>query len=278
MPAPAAAIEAPKLRRENLLDGIVGNEHISTAQRSSYDDVAVMYHQLWADWYLPAAMPALERLFFSQVKPGARVLDLCCGSGHVTKELVRRGYRVTGVDNSAALIELAARELPDADLRVSDARELPFDGEFEAALSTFDSLNHILELDGLRRAIAGAFRALRCGGLFVFDMNLEEAYTADLHQWSVDLRENSAGLVRGHFDMVTKRASTELVWFVRESGTDCWRRKRSTVEQQCYPLGAILSALEDAGFRQIESIPAYEAGVKSELGFGRMYFRARRLC
>src|SRR5579884_27483 len=180
-PAPAAATAFPKLRRENDLDGIVVNEHISkTQQRSSYDDVAVMYHQLWADWYLPAAMPALEHLFFSKIAAGVRVLDLCCGSGHVTKELVRRGYRVTGVDSSAALIELARNELPETDLRVMDARDLRFEAEFDTVLSTFDSLNHILELDGLQRAFAGAYRALHCGGLFVFDMNLEEAYSADL--------------------------------------------------------------------------------------------------
>ena len=62
-----------------------------------------MYDSLWADWYLPAAMPALEKLVFSRVPNGARILDVCCGSGHVTTELVRRGYSVTGVDASAAL-------------------------------------------------------------------------------------------------------------------------------------------------------------------------------
>jgi len=86
------------------------------------------------------------------------------------------------------------------------------------------------------------------------------------------------GLVRGRFDAVSKRASTELIWFVREAGGGCWRQQRSTVDQQCYPVNEILDALHAAGFREIESIPAHAAGVTSELGFGRMYFRARRLC
>jgi hypothetical protein len=159
-----------------------------------------------------------------------------------------------------------------------DARELIFSAEFDAVLSTFDSLNHILEPEGLQRAFAGAYRALRCGGLFVFDMNLEQAYSADLREWSVDLKETSVGLVRGTFDPARKRASTELIWFVRDSAGECWRQRRSTVEQQCYSQSAILDALREAGFRDIESVPAYAAGVVSELGFGRMYFSARRLC
>ena len=242
---------------------------------SSYDDVAGMYHSLWADWYLPAAMPALERLFFSTVAPGTRVLDLCCGSGHVTKELSARGYTVTGIDNSAALIKLAKRELPHTDFRIEDARKLTFDREYHAALSTFDSLNHILNLHELKQVFQGVYRALEAEGLFVFDMNLEEAYSADLRQWAVDIKDESVGLVRGEFNSATKKASTELIWFVKDSSENCWRKNQSTVEQQCYTQAQILTTLSEAGFRGIEAVAAHNAGVTSELGFGRTYFSAR---
>jgi SAM-dependent methyltransferase len=242
---------------------------------SAYDDVAEMYHRLWADWYLPATLPALERLFFSQVAPGTRVLDLCCGSGHVTKELAARGYQITGVDNSAKLIGLARQELPGIDFRVQDARNLTLHSSYGAALSTFDSLNHILSLDELNTVFAGVRRILEPGGLFVFDMNLAEAYSADLREWSVNVGEASVGLVRGTFDPALKRASTELIWFVREDNEQCWSRHEGTVEQQCYDQTEILTALTQSGFRSIEAVSARNAGVTSELGFGRTYFAAR---
>ena len=185
---------------------------------SSYDGIASMYHMLWADWYLPAAMPALERLFFSQIPAEARVLDLCCGSGHVTKELVARGYTVTGVDNSAELIELARYQLPRVDFRVQDARHLALEGRYRAALSTFDSLNHILNIDELKSVFAGVRDVLEPRGRFVFDMNLEEAYSADLRDWVVDIKPESVGLVRGKFDSFTRQASTELIWFTKIEG------------------------------------------------------------
>ena len=234
-----------------------------------------MYHTLWADWYLPAAMPALERLFFSKVPPGSRVLDLCCGSGHVTQELVARGYQVTGVDNSAELIALARLHLPSVDFRVQDARTLALDSNYRAALSTFDSLNHLLKLADLQSVFAGVHRALLADGLFVFDMNLEQAYSADLRQWSVDIKENAVGLVRGLFDPIARQASTELIWFTRTGGDGCWQQRRSVVKQQCYPQPDILAALAAAGFRDIQAFTAAESGVKSELGFGRTYFEAR---
>jgi SAM-dependent methyltransferase len=243
--------------------------------QSSYDEIAGMYHALWADWYLPAAMPALERLFFAKLPGGARVLDLCCGSGHVTKELVQRGYKVTGVDNSAELIALARKALPGADLQVQDATTLRLKTRYDGVLSTFDSLNHILSLDGLQRAFESVHRILEPGGLFVFDMNLDEAYSMDLREWAVDVKQDSVGMVRGKYDPASKRAFTELIWFVRTHKNGLWRQHCSIVEQRCYPLADILLALNRAGFRHVEAIPAKDAGVTSDLGFGRMFFVTR---
>ena len=244
--------------------------------KSSYDDVAGMYHALWADWYLMAAMPALERLFFSVIPAGRKVLDLCCGSGHVTKELVARGYSVTGVDNSAELIALAQRELPQVEFHVQDARNLNLPEKQAAALSTFDSLNHVLTLVELQSVFQRVARTLQPGGLFVFDMNLEEAYTADIREWSVDVKDGSVGLVRGRFDAREKRASTELIWFIRSSADGkFWQQHRSTVEQQCYSQAEILDALRQAGFGKLEALTAQRAGVIAELGYGRTFFTAR---
>ena len=233
-----------------------------------------MYHAFWADWYLPAAMPVLEALFFRHLQPGAKVLDVCCGPGHVTKELVRRGYIVTGIDSSPQLIAIARRELPGADLRVQDARQLNVGSDYNAALSTFDSLNHILTLDDLQLVFSGVHAALESGGRFVFDMNLEEAYSADLREWSIHQAHDEMGLVRGVYDYATKSATTELIWF-RRAANECWHRTRSIVEECCYEEVEIFTALREAGFRDIESVNARDAGMASDIGWGRIFVTAR---
>jgi SAM-dependent methyltransferase len=235
-----------------------------------------MYHRLWADWYLPAAMPALDRLFFSQVPAGSQVLDLCCGSGHVTKELVARGYEVTGVDSSSALIEHAREALPGGRFVVQDARDFQVETQFDAILSTFDSLNHILTLDGLRQVFVRARKALRAGGLFVFDMNLQEAYSADLQDWAVTVDDSNVTLVRGTFDPVSQKGATELIWFLREqSAENTWTQRRSIVEERCYPQSDIMLALREAGFENIETVAATDVGMHSTLAFGRFFFSVR---
>jgi SAM-dependent methyltransferase len=234
-----------------------------------------MYDRLWRDWYLPAALPAIQRLFFDQVTSGAKILDVCCGSGHVTAELVMRGFRVTAVDSSAELIELARAHVQGAEFLVQDVRTLRLPLVFDAAISTFDSLNHLLAIEDLRAALLSIGQALKPNGLFVFDMNLEEAYTLDLQQWHATVEENSVGLVRGNFNPVSKEAETELLWFIRKAD-ETWLRQTSIIRQRCYSQSEIVSAFADAGFSRIEVISARDAGVTADLGFGRIFVSGRR--
>lgn len=248
---------------------------MSEAPDSTYDEIAGFYHAHWAEWYLPAALPALEKLFFSRIPHRACVLDVCCGSGHVTQELVRRDYRVTGIDASAQLIALARTDMPAADFRVQDARALQLATQYQAAISTFDSLNHMLSLEDLQSAFKQVHGVLEHGGLFVFDMNLEKAYSADLQQWTVTVGDEEVGLVRGLYDFATKRARTELIWFVRKAAEAHWQQHRSVVEQRCYEQDEIVAALKRAGFAEIETTDALAAGITAELGFGRIFVTAR---
>lgn len=68
--------------------------------------------------------------------PGARVLDVGCGPGRHANELGRRGFEVVGVDISEAFVRAARRDAPvGVTFERLDARSLPFEDEFDAAIS-----------------------------------------------------------------------------------------------------------------------------------------------
>ena len=74
-----------------------------------------------------------------RLRRGQRVLDVGCGPGRHSIALAKRGLAVTGVDVSREFLELAAQAATGAGVAASffevDARQMPFDDEFDAVIS-----------------------------------------------------------------------------------------------------------------------------------------------
>lgn len=96
---------------------------------------------IYEEWFVPAVFAPLAREVFNQteISPGARVLDVACGSGIVARTLAPRvgpGGRVVGLDLSPAMLatarRVAAAEGLTIEWRQGSALDLPFDeGAFD---------------------------------------------------------------------------------------------------------------------------------------------------
>lgn len=137
---------------------------------SKYDDFADAYSaenesNLFNAYYERPAMLGL----LGDVA-GRRILDAGCGSGPLSAALRVKGAVVTGVDASAAMVELARRRLgADADVRVADlGAPLPFaDAEFDDVVASL--VLHYLEDWAL--PLAELRRVLTPGGRLLVSVN-----------------------------------------------------------------------------------------------------------
>ncbi len=99
-------------------------------------------------------------------KPGERILDLGCGTGHLTNRIAACGAQVVGVDASPDMIGQARQNFPKLTFSLEDATELTYQGEFDSVFSNA-ALHWMLEPE---RVVAAVSRALRQGGRFVAEM------------------------------------------------------------------------------------------------------------
>lgn len=99
-----------------------------------------------------------------------RILEIGCGAGQIIKQLISFGAdpaRISGVDLVEDLIQSARLELPDVDLRVADARFLPFDTESFDLVLTFTVFSSILDNNVATQVAQEARRLLKQGGTLV---------------------------------------------------------------------------------------------------------------
>ena len=101
-----------------------------------YFDVSPEAYARFMGRYSEQLAPALADL--AEVRGGQRALDVGCGPGALTAELVRRlgAKAVTALDPSESFAAAVRARWPEADVRLGTAEELPFaDGAFDVALA-----------------------------------------------------------------------------------------------------------------------------------------------
>jgi SAM-dependent methyltransferase len=128
-----------------------------------------IYHSLYEKPAMYALLPDLK---------GKSVISLGCGSGEDCNYLSKRGAsRVTGIDLSEGMIEIAKASYPDFDLRVMDMEHLDFlDNSFDFAYSSL-AVHYI---EDWHRLMSEVYRVLKPKSYFLLSANHPVAYASDI--------------------------------------------------------------------------------------------------
>ena len=210
----------------------------------------------WKDFFNYDYAPQYEEEIFTQntteevrflvrelnIPEGSRILDVGCGTGRHAIPLAQKGYRVTGVDISPAMLKetrkAATRSGVDITLIESDAQEMSFPHQFDAAiclcegaLSLLGSGDDPYEHDV--RILENIFRSLKPNGKFI--TTVLNAYFRIRNLSDEDIKS-------GRFDPVTMVAySTETRKF--EDG-----ERVITVRERFYTPAEFVRILHHVGF------------------------------
>jgi SAM-dependent methyltransferase len=135
-------------------------------------------------------------------RPVRRVLDLACGTGPHLTRLADRGYQMAGLDLSPENIAFLARRLADqghsGELMVGDMGDFRLRRPVDAAICMQDSQGHLLTNDKLVAHLRAVARAVKKGGLYVFDRYMASSWTNPARSWSWSRRRGRL-IVRASF-------------------------------------------------------------------------------
>jgi SAM-dependent methyltransferase len=162
--------------------------------------------------------------------------------------LLQAGYDVLGIDVSPAMIRLARRRAPRASFRVGSltTARIP---RCAAVLAINEVVNYVPRrrsgAAGLRSFFSRAFRALRPGGVLLFDF----IASADTRTYSGKSRAGRdwAVVARASFDRAAGVLTREITTFRKTGGE--YRKSHETHRVSIYDADELRAALRGVGFR-----------------------------
>lgn len=218
---------------------------------NDYDVFAWLYNQEWGA-YGSNIFPALKKIAGDNLPDGARILDLCCGTGQLAKVLTEKSYSVMGIDGSAKMLQYARKNAPTAKFILGDARTLKLSAEYDAVFSTFDSLNHVMTLMELEQVFKNVFKCLTNGGIFIFDMNMQKHYETRMKGYkNIQERPEYLFIQWPEYDAEKKLGQSKVTIFQPKG--KLWIRSDIILYQTWYPLEDIVSSLGKTGFISIST-------------------------
>lgn len=134
------------------------------------------YDQYGDRWYTayddPIALLRAEgrlkaKWVISRIPSTSLILDVGCGAGFLCNQLAAQGHKVTGIDQSASSLQVAATHDPTRSVRYvqGDALQLPFEDASFDVVTNMDFLEHV---DRPEISVRECARVLKPGGLFFY--------------------------------------------------------------------------------------------------------------
>lgn len=209
-----------------------------------YRRALALAHHRGFGFHADLCAPGILRLLEPVRARDGLVVELGCGSGHLTRHLVAAGHRVLATDASPAMVDLARAEVPGAEGHA--VLVLPDDPvpDADAVVSVGHVLSYLDDRAALERALVAAARSVRPGGLLALDV-------CDL-EWGATRRgDRPAGWSGDDWALVTRFSVPAPDRFVREmtvfTRTDdgSWQRddeRHDNVLVDTAALGDVLAA------------------------------------
>lgn len=218
---------------------------------ASYVSFARFYDVLMTDAeYEKRCDYLLQLLKRHNHNPGI-TLDLACGTGTLTRLLAQRGIDVYGVDASSEMLSEAMQRACDENLEIlflkQKMQSLDLYGTINTCICTLDSINHLTDIDDVRKTFDRVGLFMDNGGLFVFDVNTVYKHREVLKDNTFVLENDNVFCVWQNSLQKNDIVNISLDFFEEEKGV--YYRSSENFCERAYSDKQIRELLVSAGFK-----------------------------
>jgi ubiquinone/menaquinone biosynthesis C-methylase UbiE len=246
----------------------------------AYEEFAAYYDRLMADVdYAAWANYLAELLAQNGVLPEQPLLDCACGTGEITLRLNQAGYRMTGADASARMLEIAAQKARKAGAKIAFVRQemqaIRLHKQVSAITCACDGVNYLLSSAEVEAFFRSAHGALKDGGLLLFDIS--SAYKLEHILGGQTFGEDEADctyLWQNCFDPKTRLLEMRLAFFT-PNGSGAYKRFDERHVQRAHTQEELTSLLTKTGFDEIAAYDAFSKDAQKK-DSERIQFVARK--
>lgn len=210
------------------------------------------------------------------------ILDVACGAGRHAIPLSKKGYTVTGVDRSQAMLAVLEEKVRRANIEIPvikcDMKDIEFREEFDAIICMYTSFNYLLTDQDIEKALVAFHRALRPGGIAILDLMNPIFYIGKFREITVEHHQEGQLCIQRTFKHTLDEVRS--LWYQDEfvvaddgnSVSTC--REIHTMRMLTYP--EISRFIRDAQFVDIKCYGNFTDLVEAEDKAERLILVCRR--
>jgi SAM-dependent methyltransferase len=138
---------------------------------SNFQNYSGYYDLLYKDKNYLEEAKYVRNVLVNHLPNCNKILELGCGSGSHARYLTEFGFRITGLEKSDSMVQLANnKEILNFKAEVADIVDFKLDEKFDAVISLFHVYSYLTSSSDLLNSLTCVNSHLDIGGIFLFDV------------------------------------------------------------------------------------------------------------
>lgn len=216
----------------------------------AYMYLAKAYNELMADVNYDAWAAYIDGFLG---KSGARIYETACGTGSISCRLYDFGHDIVASDISEEMLREAAQNARQTGRDITfvrqDMRGFEAGKKADAVVCACDGVNYV-DGEGIKQFAQAAYRALKIGGLLLFDISTLAKLQSMDAQIYFDDSDDASCIWRNAFDTKDKTLTTDVTLFLRQGSL--FERYSETHVQHAHDIENVRHMMRQTGFNEID--------------------------